>query len=495
MMRLRRAHVGAMLLCLALAAALVLLCSQSAPIYPINTWDDANCLLTVGRVMREGGVLYRDIYEQKGPTLYLIHAAAAAISSASFFGVYVMEVLSLAAALYLAQRIMRRRMPFAAALSLTALFGACVLVSTSFSRGDSAEEFCLPLLMGALHIALGEYEDRKGPMRPKMLFCCGLLAGGVATIKYTVLGLFIGLCLCEGILALREGGLARAFKSAGAFLAGMLLPVAAWGIYFAANGALGDAVQAYLYNNIFLYQGERTLLNALWEMAAAARDNLIWVLPAALSMIAYCADGEIGAQARLCAGLMAACALVAVFFLGRVWPYCPLVLCVFAVPGAYRGVRLAQSRLAGLSLPRMLGRGGHIAVGACVLAALCMGLWLSPNAYLRGVKRSDTAQGRLAAVMEPGATLLQYNHLDDGLYLFSGTLPQEKYFVRLNVALQEMEDALEEAVREGRPDYVLVSWRELPDTYGNYALIATEVGYDERGRLGKPLYLYGRARP
>ena len=74
--------------CAALAALMLLFASQCSPLYPINLWDDANCLLTVGRVMRRGGVLYRDIYEQKGPLLYLIHALAACVSDTSFWGVY-----------------------------------------------------------------------------------------------------------------------------------------------------------------------------------------------------------------------------------------------------------------------------------------------------------------------------------------------------------------------------------------------------------------------
>ena len=41
--------------CAALAALMLLFASQCSPLYPINLWDDANCLLTVGRVMRRGG--------------------------------------------------------------------------------------------------------------------------------------------------------------------------------------------------------------------------------------------------------------------------------------------------------------------------------------------------------------------------------------------------------------------------------------------------------
>ena len=105
----RREWACALAVCLALAAVMLLFASQSSPLYPINEWADANCLLTVGRVMRAGGIVYRDIYEQKGPTLYLLHALAACVSDSGFLGVYLMETLSLAAALFAAYRLFRLR--------------------------------------------------------------------------------------------------------------------------------------------------------------------------------------------------------------------------------------------------------------------------------------------------------------------------------------------------------------------------------------------------
>lgn len=42
------------------------------------------------------------------------------------------------------------------------------------------------------------------------------------------------------------------------------------------------------------------------------------------------------------------------------------------------------------------------------------------------------------------------------------------------------------------PDYVLVSWNELPAEFTNYRLIAVDTGYDDDNRLNKALYLYRR---
>lgn len=477
MARREKRNIG--LFCLTASAVLLLLCSQCSPLYPINVWGDANCLLTVGRVMKAGGVVYRDIYEQKGPTLYLLHMIAACMSDGSFLGVYVLEVLSFAAALYMACRMMLRRMSARAACALAALLGACVLIGGAFSRGDSAEEFCLPYLMAALTLTHEEYGQYPGPMRKGALFVCGLMAGMVATIKFTILGLFVGLCIAEGVLALRSGGIRRALESAGVFLAGMLLPVLLWCAYFAAHGALGDMYTAYIHNNIFLYSDEaRTAMDVLHDIWDAVRDNALWVLAAVVGVLALLTDRQERLSLRLAVLCMAVCAFAAVFLLGRTWPYSPLALAVFAFVGLGR-------RLGALFDRRAAG------AAACALA-LAIALLLSPNAYLRGGDRENLAQTRLARYVHEGATLLQYSHLDDGLYLATGTLPQQKYFVRLNVNYEEMLAELDRYVAEAIPDYVLTAWEPLDAKFDRYQLIATDAGYDDRDRINKLLYLYRR---
>ena len=471
--------------CAALAALMLLFASQCSPLYPLNIWGDANCLLTVGRVMKSGGVLYRDIYEQKGPLLYLIHALAACISDTSFWGVYLLEIPALTAALYAAYRLLRLRAGACFSLGAAAVWGALTVTGGAFMRGDSAEEFCLPLLTAALALAYAEYGRRAKPMRAKRLLVCGVLAGCVAAIKYTLLGAMVGLCVVEGVLALKEGGVKRAAQSAGVFLAGMAVPILPWALYFAANGALSDAYTAYLYNNIFLYSGEAASWGQkLRELARYVAQNALWAVPAALGLISLALDRGETAAVRGCVIAMAACQFAAVFLVGRVWAYSLLALAAFGVAGC-------------MQLHRALKKIGRPRAEKALTAAACAAslLWAyfaTPNAFLRGQKLDELAQGRLAAVVEDGATLLQYSHLDDGLYLAAHTLPQEKYFVRLNVQSGEMREALDRAVREGEPDYVLVSWRELPAEFDRYRLVAADVGYDDENRLNKMLYLYRR---
>ena len=73
---------------IAFSIFVVTVCSKSSPIYPLNNWDDPNCFFTVGKAMANGKVLYRDIFEQKGPLLYMLHELTYFISGKTFLGVY-----------------------------------------------------------------------------------------------------------------------------------------------------------------------------------------------------------------------------------------------------------------------------------------------------------------------------------------------------------------------------------------------------------------------
>ena len=148
----RRRDFLVFLYCLLAAFVVLTICTKSSFLYPFNDWVDANCFFTVGKSMAEGKVLYRDIYEQKGILLYVLHALAYRISADTFFGVYLLEVLAGALFLFFAYKTVRlyaRR----GILFWLPWLGALIYTSNSFCHGDSAEELCMPILMA---IALKE---------------------------------------------------------------------------------------------------------------------------------------------------------------------------------------------------------------------------------------------------------------------------------------------------------------------------------------------------
>jgi hypothetical protein len=125
-------------------------------------------------------------------------------------------------------------------------------------------------------------------------------------------------------------------------------------------------------------------------------------------------------------------------------------------------------------------------------AALILAALLTPNASMRFIPIENTAQGKLCAKIEKGASFLQYSHLDDGMYLLLDTLPQEKFFVTLNVDYPEMHDELNRYLEEGIPQYVLITWRMLPERFDRYRQIDYANSYDVFTKTTKDFFLYRR---
>ena len=88
----RRQDAQVLAYALLIAAAVLFFCSKSSFGYPINDWSDANIYFTIGKGMTRGQVVYRDLYDHKGPLLYALHALCALISFWDFTGVYLMEI-------------------------------------------------------------------------------------------------------------------------------------------------------------------------------------------------------------------------------------------------------------------------------------------------------------------------------------------------------------------------------------------------------------------
>ena len=89
------------LLALLCATLALLIATSSSPLYAANFWTDTNIYFTIGRGMTRGLLPYRDLFDHKGPLLFMLYALGAAISDTSFIGVFILEALSLAAAEHL----------------------------------------------------------------------------------------------------------------------------------------------------------------------------------------------------------------------------------------------------------------------------------------------------------------------------------------------------------------------------------------------------------
>ncbi len=493
MIRLKRDY-KIYLYCLLVAAACLSICSKSSPLYPINDWTDANAYFTCGKGMLKGMVIYRDLYEHKGPMVYALHALCALITTQSFLGVFVMEIIVVSLflmavykllTLYGAKRSVWVLLPVAAALTLSSL---------SFYSGDSTEELCLPMLAWALYYLL-RWQRLRAPERmpAKTLIAGGLLAGFVLWIKFTILGFFIPWIAGLFIYHLLRGQARQAFACVGWFLAGIGLATLPWIVYFGVNSAILDWLRVYIYDNLFLYSNTETLTLAhrIKAMLLAAWDWVVknpgYSVPLAAGAIWFSVSKRYTTAEKLWLWNLILCLGVGVFIGGKPYEYYGFIFSAFAAVAALPLCLLLDRMMGERKLPALLLSGGLFA------ASLLYCFTVSMNAKYLLEPREDTMQYRFAAIINevPNATLLNYYFMDAGFYTAANVAPSVKYFHYTNVPLAEMMDEQNRYLAEGVTDFVVTRGYQPDWITDRYTLVATEptvedIWYDA-------VYLYERS--
>lgn len=460
--------------CLLTAAAVLSICTKSSFLYPLNDWVDSNCFYTVGKSMVHGKVLYRDIYEQKGPLLYMLHAVGYLLSPGSFTGVYFLEVLAAGGFLYSAYLLVKDYCGWAAAATLPIL-AALVYSAPSLSHGDSAEEFCVPMYALCMLVSFRALKKDEA-VSPGGLFLAGAMGACVLWIKYTMLGFFVGWFMVPAVIAVRKGGLKKLAVSVGWVLAGVFaasLPIL---IYFTVNGALGELWQVYFHDNMFLYadvevteaqsffEKIRTIIETAWNSTKLTfKRNLQYAVLSELGLLWILLKEKWSLKLHAVTILVFTC--LTVYGGGRGYIYYGFILAAFA----FWGLMPVCSILKHIKVKEMIPK------AACLLTAvlsLMISYQVSENVYLMSYEKEDMPQYQFAEIInqKEDATLLNYGFLDGGFYTAADVLPSTRFFCYLNIPLDEVMDSQQEAVAHGAVDFVVTRSYQLKSE--NYECVA-----------------------
>ena len=465
---------------LLLAFVFLAVCSKSSFLYPFNDWYDANDFLTLGKGMLHGLVPYRDLYEQKGPILYAAHALCALIPGPAFLGVYFLEVGALTCFLYHMSKIIRLYLRPAAAYGILPVLCALLLSAESFCQGDSAEELCAALLAVTLYHTLAYFREYQGrPMPYGILLIDGVLAGCILWVKYTLLGFHLAYMAMLFFLCVKDRKLLRGIKSCFVFLGGMAVPTVPVLLYFAGNHALGNLFQVYFYNNIFLYDSEKSAGIASLLLTILLRTGDTFLRNIQFSVFTILGVAGFLLSRRFLSGrgkiVLAAEAILLAFFVytGSNFPYYGYIFSIFPVLGFVAlgsGIGSLLEKLPRKDLlPQTMG--GHFPkmLPEALLAIICLvfAYYKSPNTADIGKSPDSLVQYQFAAIINESEqpTLLNYGFLDAGFYTAADVLPTEKYFQIQNISYEsfpEMMDAQDACVREQRVEYVVVRGEEVP---------------------------------
>lgn len=475
--------VKEMVAILAIAVFVISMLSKSSPLYPFNDWVDTNIFLTVGKSVLHGKVLYRDIYEQKGPLLFLIYVLPAIISERSFIGVYLLECLSAFFFLFYSYKISKIFAPHCSLIFLSA-YAFLVYSSRSFAHGGSVEELCIPVVTCSLYFMVRNLIWEK-PMSLKVAFLNGLFIGIIFWIKYTMLGVYIGyigvlifintVTDCKYSYLIKIGGM----LSLGATTAS--IPVL---IYFSINCAFKDLWDAYFFNNLFYYnvdgQSSLLILEIKGIVNAVIYNPFLFILIFAGLFFLFKIHSKTFAAMSACfvfASVFLYVRPTYVYYTFIIAAFAPFGLCMIMQGYTYMASAYSNNKAKVMAL----------AVTICIVLFAFI---YSSNSYLFFKDIETIPQYQLAQTINASEnrTLLNYGVLDVGLYTMTGTIPDTKYFCRFNVNLQEMIEEQERYIEQATDNYVVTrDWHlESP----NYFLVDCAKGYFEGAE--RTYYLYER---
>ncbi len=277
---------------------------------PLGAWigSDNAMYLTMGTAMTKGYTPYSEIFDHKGPLLFLLQMIPQLFSDGySTLTVFVQEVLFLWACLLLLSRMARKLGVKAVVVQLVYLAVYAPLVD----GGNLTEEYGNLFTLLGLNVMLDVFGDGLSSRMEKKLFAPAALMGAASMVCFLLrANNALPLVGAVGALALyllftkRFAGLGLCAAGYVLGCAAVAVPVAVW-LY--AQGALSDAIygafvhnmmyaetqgQSRLHMLLFRAYGHRAMLAAalacLGALLSAVRTKR---MPLAMAMVAGAACG------------------------------------------------------------------------------------------------------------------------------------------------------------------------------------------------------------
>lgn len=469
------------------AVCFLTICSRSSFLYVFNNWDDANSYFSMGKTLMNGGVLYRDAFDQKGPLLYFIYGIGYLLSHTTFHGVFLLEILFFTAFLMAEYKILCLYIDAKLSLLLLPLSALAVTVSKSFYWGGCAEEFCLPLLAWGLYFSLRYFQETyPKPMSYQTVCLCGGFAGCILLIKFNILGFYFAWMAVIGLANFRPSHWRDAIRSCVLFLAGMLFPVIPWILYFGSHQALADWYKAYIYCNVFLYSdlyhaeaisiGKKVydLAKIMYYLILDNGIYFVWIL---LGFAGIFFSKRFRWLEKLNIYAMFGFLFVGIYIGGTTLFYYSLPLSLFSIFGiAFLGmaVQWLQEHLLKNFLTKKVKAVG---VGLGYLCLLPMAWNLSMNTEYAQQKTENfwLYEFRNLVLEEKEPTLLNISCLDAGLYTVTDILPTCQYFQ--SNAVHGFDEVAEEQlryIRESQTEFVLARDQYPEAIWDTYTLVSEQ---------------------
>lgn len=466
------------LYCLGISLLFLFVVSRCSPYYIFNDWNDSNVYFTIGKSVLKGIVMYKDIFDQKGPILYFMHTLAYLISNNTFHGVFVLEVISFSFFLYFMNKIVSLYYKKDHIYWVVPLISMIVLASAGFYRGDSAEEFCLPYLAYGLYSLFKYYKNTyPNKMDKKEIIINGIVFGIVFWIKYTLIFFWIFYGISLLIPRIKKKEFIDGLKLILYFLLGFVIVSVPIFIYFIANNALYDLFYVYFYVNITAYTSNKTIIDRIiYSLYAPSyylfKNPLLLISGCGLIYVLWSKKIFDTKYKKIIFTIIAVLSVQFMYF-GSYYFYYIL----YAMPFCIVGILALTPLMNKLSNKEIK----YISI-IFIITCFAFTYFFNSNHSYHKATKSDIMQYAIANYMtDDDKSFLNYGILDSGINTVLNTTPTVKYYMHCNIEYQKYPIMLDEQrryIKEKLVNYVLIKVMSSGSAYGipylttNYEAIA-----------------------
>lgn len=425
---------------------ILMVCSGNSFLYPFNTWVDINMYMTVGDGMLEGMVMYKDIFDHKGPIVYFVFAFFNLFEH-PYVVCYILESICMGLFIIITFHIVKKwiendYLALSASIIVAYVTSSCAFFGLG---GGAVEEFLLPVFAYFILLLLDIFEGKE--VTKKQAIIIGILVAIVFWVKFNLI-IMLGLVLLVWfVFSLVKKNFKQMFSLIAFMAIGFFAVTILIIIYFLVNGAFKDLWEVYFYNNLFLYK-ETEILERNMSFVIANYKIFIFMIIGLIPMVL-----KYKLKALIYMAISIICFIV--LFSRKCYEYYFLQMMVYFIFGVVAVFELFKPNLRRLNT---------VVVFVTIIATFTLSFKFS-NYVGKLHKDVETYTSykiaqeiKNSSVENP--TMFIYKIRDIGFYSNAGIAPTEKYFGLVNFdeeALPEMWQSFKDAISNKRNDFVVTS--------------------------------------
>lgn len=212
---------------------------------------DSSMFTYFGFAMNHGKIMYKDIFDHKGPLIFVLNYLGELFSTSNFAGIYIIEILSIFIFFYFSFKTARLWLP--PLLALIPIVVQSIMLSIFIEGGNFTEEFALPFISFSIYQFVKFYKKNK-IINYFEIFLIGLSLGFVFLLRPNMITVWAVFSLTIILDLVFDKDYKFLFKIILSFTSGVILALLPFVIYMLKKRILSQAIfQSLTFN--FKYLG------------------------------------------------------------------------------------------------------------------------------------------------------------------------------------------------------------------------------------------------